>query len=113
MQMGIHRLDQFQVKLAHELQIAVDLFQNRIDDQGLAAPSAGDKISISAGNAVKKLAEDHRRLRDASLAPLCHQSVRCRARGKAIAKTEKSLAPPNRPDRRAMLLRLWLRHDSK
>jgi hypothetical protein len=36
-QMGIDRLDQLQVELAHELQVAVDLFEHRIDDQRLAA----------------------------------------------------------------------------
>ncbi len=37
MQMGVDGLDQFEIELVHELQIAVDLLQHRIDDQRLAA----------------------------------------------------------------------------
>ena len=36
-QMRIDGLDQLEIELAHELQIAVDLLQHRIDDQRLAA----------------------------------------------------------------------------
>ena len=47
-------------ELAHELQIAVDLLQHRIDDQRLAALPAGNDIGVGAGNAVEELAEYHR-----------------------------------------------------
>jgi hypothetical protein len=62
MEMSVDRLDQFEIKLAHELQIAVDFFKYRIDDQRLAAMLASDEIRIGARNTVEKLAEDHRRL---------------------------------------------------
>ena len=62
MQMRVDRLDQFQVELAHELQVAVDLFQDRIDDQRLAALPAGEKVGIGAGRAVEELAENHSRI---------------------------------------------------
>ncbi len=59
-QMRVHRLDQAQVEFADQLQIAVDLLQHRIDDQRFAAGAAGEQIGVGAGNAVEKLAEDHR-----------------------------------------------------
>ena len=68
-QMRIDGLDQLEIELAHELQIAVDLLQHRIDDQRLAAMPAGDEISVGAGNAVEELAEYHRRLRSQNLTP--------------------------------------------
>ena len=49
MQMGIHRLDQPEVELAHELEVAVDPLQYRIDDQRLAAVPAGEQIGVGAG----------------------------------------------------------------
>ncbi len=61
-QMGIDRLDQLEVKLAHELQVAIDLFQHRIDDQRLAALPAGEEIGVGAGRAVEELTENHGRI---------------------------------------------------
>ena len=58
-QMRVHGLDQLEVELAHELQIAVDPLQHRIDDQRLAAVPAGEKIGVGARGAVEQLAEDH------------------------------------------------------
>ncbi len=52
-QMGIDRLDQLEVELADQLQIAVDLLQHRIDDHRLAAGAAGEQIGIGAGDAVE------------------------------------------------------------
>ena len=43
---------------SHELQVAVDLLQHRIDDQRLTTLSAGEKIGAGSGRAVQKLAED-------------------------------------------------------
>ncbi|MCY1301398.1 hypothetical protein D9M70_510090 [compost metagenome] len=62
MEMGIDRLDQPEVEFADELQVTLDLFQYRIDDQRLAALAAGDQVGIGAGHAVEQLTEDHRRL---------------------------------------------------
>ena len=45
MQMRVDRLDQLEVELAHELEIAVDLLQHRIDDQRLAAAPAGEQVA--------------------------------------------------------------------
>jgi len=66
-QMRVDGLDQLEIKLAHELQIAVDLLQHRIDDQRLTAMPAGDEIGVRPGNTVEELAEYHRRLRSANL----------------------------------------------
>src|SRR5215472_9782906 len=62
-QMRVHRLDQSEIEFTHELQIAVNLLQHRINDQGLAAMPASEEISVGARNAVEELAEHHRRLR--------------------------------------------------
>ena len=59
MQMGVDRLDQLEVELVDELEVAVDLLQHRIDDQRLAAAPAGEQIGVGAGDAVEELAEDH------------------------------------------------------
>ena len=60
-QMRVERLDQLEIKLAHQLEIALDPLQNRIDDQRLAAMPAGDEISVSARHAVEELSKDHGR----------------------------------------------------
>ena len=52
-QMGIDGLDQLEVELADELQIAVDPLQHRIDDQRLAAVPAGDEIGVGARRGVE------------------------------------------------------------
>src|SRR5579885_3462443 len=59
MQMRVDRLDKLQIELADELQIAIDLFQDRIDDQRLAAGAAGQQIGIGSRRGVKGLAENH------------------------------------------------------
>ena len=61
MQMGIDRLDQLEVELADELQIAIHPLQHRIDDQRLATVAAGEQIGVGAGRGVEQLAEDHGR----------------------------------------------------
>ena len=55
----VHRLDQLEVELLHQLQVAIDLLQHRIDDQRLAAAPAGQQIAVGAGHAVEQLAENH------------------------------------------------------
>src|SRR5262250_189958 len=67
--MRVRRLDQSEIELTHELQIAVNLLQHRINDQRLAAMPASEEISVGARNAVEELAEDHRRLRYIDYAP--------------------------------------------
>ena len=61
-QMGVDGFDELEIEFAHELQIALDLFQHRIDDQRLAAAPAGDDVSVGAGDAVEELTEKHRAL---------------------------------------------------
>jgi hypothetical protein len=56
----VDRLDQLEVELFHELQVAIDLLQHGIDDQRLPAAPAGHEVAIGARNAVEELAEDHR-----------------------------------------------------
>ena len=59
-QMGVDGFDQPEIQFAHQLEVAVDLLQHRIDDQRLAAGPAGENIGVSAGRAVEQLTEDHR-----------------------------------------------------
>ena len=48
-QVSIDRLDQPQIEFTDELQVAIYLFQHRIDDQRLAATTAGEQVGIGAG----------------------------------------------------------------
>ena len=57
--MRVDGLDQLEVELVDQLQVAVDLLQHRIDDQRLAAAPAGEQIGVGARDAVEELAEDH------------------------------------------------------
>ena len=66
----VHRLDQLEVELLDQLQVAVDPLQHRIDDQRLATLPAGQEIAVGAGDAVEQLAENHGRLRRRNLARL-------------------------------------------
>ena len=61
-QMRVDRLHQPEVELLHQLEIAVDLLEHRIDDERLAAAPAGENIAIGARDAVEQLPEDHRAL---------------------------------------------------
>ena len=62
MQVGIDGLDQLEVELAYELNVAVDLLQYRIDDQRFAAVPAGEKVGVGARSAVEQLTKDHGRV---------------------------------------------------
>jgi hypothetical protein len=57
--MGVHGLDELEIELPYELEIAVNLFQHRIDDQTLSAGPAGEQVGVGAGCLVEELAEDH------------------------------------------------------
>ena len=59
MDVRIHGLDQLEVQLVDELQIAVDLLQHGIDDDRLAAAAAGHQVAVGAGDAVEQLTENH------------------------------------------------------
>ena len=48
MQMGVDRLDEFQIEFAQQLAIAVDLFQHGIEDQRLASPAAGQQVAVGS-----------------------------------------------------------------
>ena len=58
-QMRVDRLDELEVEFLHQLEVAVDLLQHRIDDERLAAAPAGEDIAVSARDAVEQLPEDH------------------------------------------------------
>ena len=50
---------QLEVELAYQLQVAVHLFQDWIDDQRLATAAGGEQVGVGAGRRVEQLAEDH------------------------------------------------------
>ena len=83
-QMRVDGLYQLEFELAHELQIAVDLLQHRIDDQRLAAMPAGNDIGIGAGNVVEELAEYHRRVRSANLTPDISRKRQAPSKGRRL-----------------------------
>jgi CO dehydrogenase/acetyl-CoA synthase gamma subunit (corrinoid Fe-S protein) len=58
-QMGVDGLYELEIQFVNKMQIAVDLFQDRIDDQRLAARTAREKIGIGTGYLVEELTEDH------------------------------------------------------
>src|SRR3954453_10662081 len=59
MQVRIDRLDELEVELRQELDVAVDLFEDGIDDQRLAPAPAGGQIGIRTRYSVEHLAEDY------------------------------------------------------
>src|SRR4249919_1343059 len=59
MQMCVDGLYELEIEFVNEMQIAVDLLQNRIDDQRLAARTAREQIGIGAGHLIEELTEDH------------------------------------------------------
>ena len=46
--MSIHHLGQREIELAKERHVALDLFQNRVDDEGFAADATGHQVGIAA-----------------------------------------------------------------
>ena len=65
-QVRIDRLHQLQVEFAHQLQVAIDLLQHRIDDQRLTATARGEHVGVGAGRRIEELTEDHDRLQIAA-----------------------------------------------
>ena len=59
MQVGVDCLHQFQVEFPDELKVAINLLQDRIDDQSLAARPAREQVGIGAGDLIEKLTKDH------------------------------------------------------
>ncbi len=52
-QVCIDGLDQSQIELGDQLQVPIDLLQDRIDDQRLAAAAAREQVGVRAGDAVE------------------------------------------------------------
>jgi hypothetical protein len=77
-QVGVDRLHQLQVELADELEVAIDLFKDRIDDQRFAATAGREQVGVGAGRRVEQLTEDHDcllRSRSGSRCPLCRPAT--------------------------------------
>ena len=59
MQVSVDGLDQFEIKLAQQLAVAVDLLQHGIENQRFAAGAAGQDVAVGSGYAIEQLAKDH------------------------------------------------------
>ena len=57
---GIEDLGEGQIEFAEKSQVAIDLLQHRVDDEGFAAGTPGDQVGIAARADVVELAEEHR-----------------------------------------------------
>src|SRR6202040_1041326 len=99
MQMGVDCLDQFQIELTNELQVAVHLFTDWIDDQRLAAGPAGENIRVRSRRAVEELAKAHARLLICTIQDMLKfsreldQSYGQNQSGREIRVVQRSLAP--------------------
>src|SRR5204863_5412274 len=82
MQMGVDGLDQLEVELIDQLNVALDLPQHRVDDKRLATAPAGEEVGIGARAAVEELAKYHLRTLSASALPLKRALARARESSK-------------------------------
>ena len=57
---GIEDLGERELELVEKGQVALDLLQHRIDDEGFAARARGDEVGVAARADVVELAEEHR-----------------------------------------------------
>jgi len=74
MQKGVDRLHQLEVELGDELQVALDLFNHRVDDHRLADSPTGQEIAIvpeTASNSCRKI--------------IAHYIPACEAKRRAIS----------------------------
>ena len=58
-EMGVDRLHQPEIELLQKLDVAVDPFEHRVDDERFSAMAAREKIGVGAGGRVEQLPEDH------------------------------------------------------
>jgi hypothetical protein len=61
MEVRVHRLHQPHIELLQELDVAINPFEDGIDDERLPAMAAREKIGVGARSAVEQLPENHRR----------------------------------------------------
>ena len=61
-QVRIDGFDQPDIEFAQQLEVTLDLFQHRIDDQRLAAAPAGEQICVGAGHRIVELSKYHAHL---------------------------------------------------
>ena len=67
MEMRVDGFHQPQVELAQKLDIAVDPFEDRIDDERLSAMAACQEIGVGARGAIVELPENHVRSRSVAV----------------------------------------------
>ena len=59
MHVRVDSFDEPQLKFVEELDVTVDPFQHRVDDQSLAAFAACNQVCVGRRRRVEKLTEDH------------------------------------------------------
>src|SRR5262249_10405191 len=104
MQMRVYRLDQSEIELVDELDVAIDLLKHRVDDQRLAAAPAGDEIGVSPGHAVEELAEDHHC--DSPIRGLRIPSAPCAQYKSSMVRQKEARSPLSAGRRLAALSRI-------
>src|SRR5215475_2335089 len=103
-QMRVYRLDQSEIELVDELDVAIDLLKHRVDDQRLAAAPAGDEIGVSPGHAVEELAEDHHC--DSPIRGLRIPSAPCAQYKSSMVRQKEARSPLSAGRRLAALSRI-------
>ncbi len=58
---GVDRFEQLEVEFVEQLKVTIDLVEDRVDNQRLAAAATGDDIGVGKRDMVEQLAEYHRR----------------------------------------------------
>ena len=59
MEMGVDGLDQPQIEIVQELDVAIDLLEYRVDNQRLGATAARDDVAVGPRHRLEQLPEDH------------------------------------------------------
>ena len=59
MKMRVDRLDEPQIQLIQQLDVAINPLQDGIDDEGFATPPTGQQITVGGRHIVEHLAENH------------------------------------------------------
>ena len=52
-QVSIDRFNQLEIQFLHQLEIAIDFLQHRVDDQRFAARPTGEQVRVGSGDLIK------------------------------------------------------------
>ena len=57
--MGVQRFDQAEIQLTERADVAVEVFEDGIDEQRISARRFGDQVAVAVTRRVEELLEDH------------------------------------------------------